>query len=135
MLDLRAPASAAEREHCHDLRRTVLCGELHLDGAAARDELDAGAFHLLAFDGEKPVGTGRLCRRGGRCVVEHVAVLPAWRRRGVGRALVLGLLRQGAGQAGEVWAVGPAAAVPFLEACGFSLKVEDQGTVLMALSI
>lgn len=54
--------------------------ELEWDGA------DAGAIHLLAFDLEaSPIGTARVLPSGQ---IGRMAVLPSWRGRGVGTALL-----------------------------------------------
>lgn len=56
------------------------------------DELDPVCVHVLARDADgAPIGTGRLTpeRRIGR-----MAVLPAWRGRGVGDALLLALVEE-----------------------------------------
>jgi len=90
-IQVRPAASSVDREQAFDIRRSVLCGELHLGREAARDPFDEEAFHLLALDGEKPVGTGRLLRRGSHWIIEHVAVLAPYRRQGTGRSLAAGL--------------------------------------------
>ena len=45
------------------------------------DAADAGCLHCVAFDGERPVGTGRLLPDGH---IGRMAVLPDWRRAGLG---------------------------------------------------
>ena len=45
------------------------------------DAADAGCLHCVAFDGERAVGTGRLLPDGH---IGRMAVLPAWRRSGLG---------------------------------------------------
>lgn len=131
----RPALSPLDREQCFDLRRSVLCGELHLGREAARDPFDDEAYHLLAVDGEKPVGTGRLLERGRHWIIEHVAVLPSHRRRGIGRAVVLGLVDEARrSRAPRLLALGPEAALSFLQACGFELECQDDGVVLTVLS-
>ena len=59
--------------------------ELEWDGA------DPQAGHLLACDGnERPIGTARILPSGQ---IGRMAVLPAWRGRGVGTALLQEALR------------------------------------------
>jgi len=50
------------------------------------DGLDEGSYHVLAYapDGT-PIGTGRLLQDGR---IGRLAVLPEWRGKGVGRALL-----------------------------------------------
>lgn len=85
---IRPCLSALDREQAFDLRRSVLCGELHMNRDAARDAEDEGAYLAIAWVGEKPSGTGRLLQRGTFWVVEHLCVLPEQRKTGIGRALL-----------------------------------------------
>jgi GNAT superfamily N-acetyltransferase len=134
-MTVRPALSPLDREQCYDLRRSVLCGELHLGREAGRDGFDEEAFHLLAFDGEKPVATGRLLQRGSHWVIEHLAVLPGYRRQGTGRAVLAALVAEARRvQAARLLALGPEAALPFLQACGFELESQDDGIVLTSLS-
>ena len=58
------------------------------------DDDDIMAYHLIALDGEqRPIGTARLLGSGQ---IGRMAVLPEWRGRGVGRALLERLLLQAA---------------------------------------
>lgn len=49
------------------------------------DELDANAWHFLAFVKEIPVGTSRLLSTGQ---IGRMAVLPSYRRQGIGKNLL-----------------------------------------------
>lgn len=50
------------------------------------DELDPLSVHAIAFDvDDQPIGTGRLTPE---CKIGRMAVLPAWRNKGVGVALL-----------------------------------------------
>lgn len=55
------------------------------------DEHDAAAVHALAFDGEEAVGTGRLLSDAH---IGRMAVLDAYRGRGVGGMLLTALVDQ-----------------------------------------
>ena len=62
------------------------------------------ARSVVAYDRGEPVGMALLSRRGERGWVSGVGVLPAWRRRGVGRLMMETLLRarsRGRRQAGD----------------------------------
>jgi predicted GNAT family N-acyltransferase len=50
------------------------------------DGLDEGSYHVLAYAADgSPIGTGRLLQNGH---IGRIAVLPEWRGKGVGRALL-----------------------------------------------
>lgn len=80
----------AAREALHAVREIVFIQGQNVPTEIERDALDPRCFHVLAraADGE-PIGTGRLTpqRRIGR-----MAVLEAWRGRGVGDALLRALV-------------------------------------------
>jgi predicted GNAT family N-acyltransferase len=85
------PADYA-RDHAalRAVREAVFVREQQVPLALEVDALDPECHHVLARDDAgRPIGTGRLTpdRRIGR-----MAVLPEWRRRGVGDALLLALV-------------------------------------------
>jgi N-acetylglutamate synthase-like GNAT family acetyltransferase len=119
---IRPCASALEREQAFDIRRSVLCGELHMNREAAQDEDDASAYLAIAWQGEKPVGTGRLIQRGEFWQVEHLCVLPEQRKAGIGRSLMEHFSAQAKAQGShELVAVSPVATQAFFSRQGFSL--------------
>ena len=68
------------------IRQTVFIEEQRVPVALEWDEHDADALHLLARDGHgQPIGCARILADGS---IGRMAVLPAWRRHGVGRALL-----------------------------------------------
>lgn len=73
----------------HDLRvirQRVFIEEQQVPVALEWDEHDADALHLLARDGQgQPIGCARILADG---TIGRMAVLPAWRRHGIGRALL-----------------------------------------------
>ncbi len=74
------------------LRRAVFVIEQNVPEAIERDSLDEAAFHVVALDGERCIGTGRLVRQaGGVGRVGRMAVDATWRRRGVGALLLAAL--------------------------------------------
>ena len=88
------PAAAGE---LHALRDTVFVQEQGVPASLERDALDPECVHVVARDTEgNAIGTGRLtpARKVGR-----MAVLPAWRGRGVGEAM-LGALVEAARERG-----------------------------------
>lgn len=72
------------------IRRTVFIDEQGVPEALEWDEHDATALHLLAQAGDgTPIGCARLLPDGH---VGRMAVLPAWRRQGVGQALLAAVM-------------------------------------------
>lgn len=103
------------------IRRAVFIDEQGVPEALEWDEHDAGALHLLAIDvGGIPIGCARLLRDDHLCAhIGRMAVLPAWRGRGVGRALLAAALRAGQGHdtlrlSAQIQAVGLYAAAGFV---------------------
>lgn len=130
MTQPRLAVSILDKELACDLRRTVLCGELHWERDAVRDTLDAqeGTDIALVFEGEKPVATARLVLREGNWLLELLAVLPAQRRRGLGR-LVADFLAARALERGalELGVLAPQNLGPFFQTLGFALDHENSG--------
>ena len=82
----------AETDWVHDaprlaaVRRTVFIDEQGVPEAMEWDEHDAAARHFLAVaDDGTPIGCARLLPGGH---LGRMAVLPAWRGHGIGRALL-----------------------------------------------
>ncbi|HHH40023.1 MAG TPA: GNAT family N-acetyltransferase [Sedimenticola sp.] len=68
------------------VRTRVFIEEQGVPPELEQDDLDPGARHLLAEDSAgRPIGTLRILD-GGQ--IGRMAVLPAWRRHGVGSALM-----------------------------------------------
>lgn len=89
---IRIADHAADFAALRAVREAVFIGEQQVPLALELDALDPACRHILAEDADgRPIGTGRLTpeRRIGR-----MAVLRAWRGRGVGAAMLHALLRQ-----------------------------------------
>ena len=75
-----------------DIRGEVFIAEQHVPPELEWDGEDPGALHLLAEDTDgQPIGTGRMLPNGH---IGRMCVLPEHRRRGVGSALLAGLLHR-----------------------------------------
>lgn len=76
------------------VRESVFIVEQGVPSALERDANDADSRHVLAWDASgRAVGTGRLLPDGH---IGRMAVLPAWRGQGMGRALLERLLDEAA---------------------------------------
>jgi predicted GNAT family N-acyltransferase len=100
------------------VREAVFVREQGVPAELEWDDQDAGAWHWLAeaADGS-PIGTARLLPTGQ---VGRMAVLPAWRRRGVGTALLQTVLRDATARGvGGLWLNAQCSAAGFYERAGF----------------
>ncbi len=109
----------AEREaDIRAVRLAVFVAEQGIDEAIDFDGTDPPCHHVLAYaPGGVPVGTGRL-QPDGR--IGRIAVLRAWRGRGIGRRITLALVAA-ARTAGhrEVTLHAQASAIDFYARLGF----------------
>jgi len=84
-------SNESDRSRLIAVRQAVFIGEQRVPEELEWDELDATSQHVVALDSgtRDPVGCGRLTpdRSIGR-----IAVMPAWRKRGVGAALMRTLM-------------------------------------------
>lgn len=106
------------REPLLAVRHAVFVVEQGVDASLEIDEWDGRSRHFLAEDGSgSPIGTSRLLPTGR---VGRVAVLAAWRRRGVGRALMLEVIAA-AREAGmnRLHLHAQVPSIPFYESLGF----------------
>lgn len=105
------------REALRRVREAVFVGEQQVPPELEWDGLDAQAVHVLAeaADGT-PIGTARLLADGH---IGRMAVLRAWRGRGVGSALLRRLLAIAHGRGlTEVHLSAQVHAIPFYERLG-----------------
>lgn len=87
-----AADTAALRAQAHALRNAVFVVEQGVPEELERDALDASAFHAVALEGGRCVGTGRLVRQGGGVGrVGRMAVDAGHRRGGVGARVLAAL--------------------------------------------
>jgi len=105
------------RAHAAPIRFAVFVEEQGVPREIELDEQDELSIHAVVFEHGQPVATGRLLPDGH---IGRMAVLKAWRNRGIG-ALMLQSLIQRAKQRGdrEVALSAQVHAVPFYRANGF----------------
>ena len=112
---------------CQRLRRVVFIEEQGVSEADEVDGLDDSAIHLLAFDGEVPLGTARLLVKGATGKIGRVCVLPQARGTGLGAALIgaaLEELRRVPGVT-EAYLGSQSHATGFYEKLGFVVEGEE----------
>jgi predicted GNAT family N-acyltransferase len=92
---VRFASSSADRDAAYELRRAVFETEQNIPRPLDRDPFDNDAFHVVAVDGAGAcIGTGRLVRVDNRTAqVGRQATAAAWRKRGVGAAVLDALER------------------------------------------
>lgn len=82
---------------CRALRHQVFVLEQNVPEAEEWDGLDEQAIHLVAWQGDRAVGTARILQKGDTGKIGRVCVLPEARGTGLGAALIraaLDVLRQ-----------------------------------------
>lgn len=112
---------------CLHLRRVVFTLEQSISEADDVDGLDDSALHLLAYDGERAVGTARLLVKGGVGKIGRVCVLREARGAGLGAALILAALDELRRLPGvrEVYLGSQSHATGFYEKLGFAVEGEE----------
>ena len=116
---VRVADFTADFANLRQVRETVFIDEQRVPRELEFDDRDALCIHVLAFDGDAPVGTGRLdLDYGGK--VGRVAVVATHRRFGVGTA-VMNALHAAARERKQssVWCNAQLTAVPFYERLGY----------------
>jgi predicted GNAT family N-acyltransferase len=105
------------RPHAAPIRFTVFVEEQRVPREIELDEHDALCLHAVVFEGGTAVGTGRLLPDGH---IGRMAVLKAWRGRGIGAAILRELI-EAARERGhrEVALSAQVHALPFYRAHGF----------------
>lgn len=85
------------------------------------DKFDPVSYHIVLFDQETPVATGRVYRaENGVFVLGRIAVQKAWRGRSLGRTIIEELEKIAKSQNAKQMELGAQLyAVPFYQKCGF----------------
>jgi predicted GNAT family N-acyltransferase len=78
------------RAHAAPVRLVVFVEEQRVPADLEMDERDASCLHAVAFDDERPVGTGRLLPDGH---IGRMAVLKEYRGKGVGGEILQRLMQ------------------------------------------
>lgn len=89
--------SSDDLQACLAVRHTVFVEEQGVSLEEEQDGRDGEALHILARDGNTPVGAARILIKGETGKIGRVCVLPSHRGTGLGERLIaacLDLLRQ-----------------------------------------
>lgn len=85
---------AGDRSEAMAIRQRVFVEEQGVPPEEEADHLDDAAIHVLTRVDGRPAGTARMVVEGDRGKIGRVAVLPEFRGRGVGVALMEALTRR-----------------------------------------
>lgn len=104
-----------------EIRKKVFIEEQGVPENMELDEHDLAALHALAYRGSQCVGTARLLTLPNNIgKIGRMAVLPAYRRQGIGRNLMGALLDQSKSQGiTKLKLHAQLTAIPFYEQFGF----------------
>ena len=121
-IDVVTTSFVENRKLIFSIRTTVFVIEQSVPEEIEMDDLDADAQHVLAFIDGAPVGTGRITAEGR---IGRMAVLREYRGRGVGREILLALVKIGQSYAVDRLCLSAQChAIPFYERMGFVAKGE-----------
>lgn len=107
---------------CRLLRRRVFIEEQGVSEADEVDDQDEAAIHLLASEGDTPIGSARLLRQDETGKIGRVCVLATHRGRGIGAALIRAAVEEFRKQPGvkKVKLGAQSHAIGFYEGLGFT---------------
>lgn len=114
-----------ELEAAFSIRRNVFVGEQGVDPREEYDEFENGSTHFLATVEGKPAGTARWRKTSKGYKLERFAVLPEFRRRGVGAALVREVLKDIPADGSQVYLNSQLDARKLYEKFGFVQEGEE----------
>lgn len=105
------------RADASPIRFEVFVAEQRVPADIELDEMDARSVHAIAYENGAPIATGRLLPDGH---IGRMAVLKAWRGRGVGSAILAALMKAARGRGdARIELSAQVHAVPFYVAHGF----------------
>jgi len=108
------------------IREAVFVREQAVPIEMEQDERDPECVHVLAMDGTRPVGTGRIDLTGNYAgKIGRVAVLQSHRRNGIGTQLMDALIEIAVENGlKRVWFHAQESAIPFYESIGYRANGE-----------
>lgn len=92
------PLRRKDSERCAEIERELFAGDDPWRAWAFEQELRAGHFYLGAYDGDELVGYAGLAINGRpphhEAEVHTIGVTKSWQHKGIGRAMLVELLRR-----------------------------------------
>lgn len=107
------------------IRKVVFIEEQHVDESLEIDELEDKTLHIVGYEDEVPVCTARLLKKEDQSVkIQRVAVLANYRKRGLGKKLLLEIESIAIKMLGGSRLVLDSQdhAIPFYERIGYTVK-------------
>lgn len=115
-----------------ELRKNVFIDELNIKGCCITDMYDEFALSAVVFEGDIPVGTGRLLFKDGKYFIDNLCVLKAFRGNHYGDLLIRVLVRKAINMGAEkTYALVLDSVLKNFENIGFIKVEENNGTWLM----
>lgn len=120
-LNYRLVTGGAELQEAFEVRRQVFVQEQGVSEHLVFDGQDREALHIVVRDGGRVIGSARVqFLADSRAKLERMAVLNRYRRKGIGREMLLFLDAVWEDrQVQQVVIHAQLAVVPFYESCGF----------------
>ena len=120
-LNYRLVTGSAELQQAFEVRRQVFVQEQGVSEDLVFDGQDREALHIVVKDGERAIGSARVqFLADNRAKLERMAVLNRYRRKGIGREMLLFLDAVWKDkQVQQVIVHAQLAVVPFYKSCGF----------------
>lgn len=78
--------------HAHHIRRVVFMEEQHVSEAEEYDGTDGACIHLVAYDQDEPVSTGRIMIKKDDFIIGRVATLKSHRGKGYASVVMEALI-------------------------------------------
>ena len=90
-----------ELTDAHAIRRTVFIEEQNVSEADELDGTDGACIHLVAYEGETPISTGRIMITNGDFIIGRVATIKSHRGRGIATGIMQALINSCVTMGGE----------------------------------
>lgn len=71
-----------------DIRDAVFCGEQGCSLKSKQDEIDSCAYHIMIYDEDTPIATGRVFMEGDEARMGRICVIKGRRGEHIGKKLV-----------------------------------------------